>query len=68
MKGILDKITNWAMKTFFTTHCRHTYKGEKLEYEVVSEIVTDRATIEKAHRVLGLEYVVVKDRREVGVR
>lgn len=53
MKAILDKVTNWAKRTFFTVHYVHTYKDEKLEYQIVSEVVTDKVVIEKANRILS---------------
>ena len=53
MKGILDKFTNWVMRTFCTVHYVHHYNGEKLEYQVVSEVVKDRATIDKTNQVLA---------------
>lgn len=53
MKAILDKVTNWAIRTFFTVHYVHTYKDEKLEYQIVSEVVTDKVVIEKANRILS---------------
>jgi len=53
MRKIFDRITNWVMCTFCTVHCVHSYKEDRLEYQVVSEVVTDRAIINKANRILG---------------
>ena len=46
MKGIVNKLTTWAMRTFFTMHYVHTYKGEKLEYEVVRETVAEKIAVQ----------------------
>lgn len=61
MKRMISKFMDWVTQTFFDAHYVHSYKGEKLEYhvvskleyEVVSEVVTDKAVIEKANLVLG---------------
>jgi len=53
MKGIINKFMDWLARTFFTVYYAHSYNSGKLEYQVVSEVVTDKATIEKANVVLA---------------